>query len=112
VASQAAKKMKVAGYSEGKKDSVSTIELSGNGSYTAKLEQVDYTGDWKAVGKTITLTPKTYMGMDQASFPATKKATGADVVSKIYAPYVLEISTDGSSMVHTDDLGVTTYKKS
>lgn len=98
------------GYSETKPTMESSIYLNGNGSYTSKFEEVDYTGDWTEEGKTITLKPKTYMGMDRSNFPKTKEETSASTLDNFFKVYTLDEAEDGS-LVHKDDLGTVTYHK-
>jgi hypothetical protein len=96
-------------YSETKQSLTSNLHLNADGSYTAKLQDVDYTGDWAQSDQKVTLTPKTYMGMERSNFPATKTPTGGDAVARLYAPYNLDLSTDHKTLTHTDPLGTTTF---
>jgi len=88
-----------------------TQNPSCDGSYTAKIREVNYTGDWKEEGQKITLTPKTFMGMTEASMPPTKKDVGKGTMNTIFQPVVLEESADGKTLTHTDENGTDTYTK-
>lgn len=100
---------KASQYSETKQTLASSLYLNSDGSYKAKLQEVDYAGDWGQQGQTVTLTPKTYMGIDRANFPKTKTPTGSDTVNQLYKPYVLDLAADGKTMTHTDDHGTTIF---
>ena len=97
------------GYSETKQSLKSNLYLDTDGSYKAKLQEVTYTGDWSQSGQTITLKPKTFMGMDRATFPATKSPTAGSDLDKIFKSYTLDLSTDSKTMTHTDDNATTTF---
>ena len=104
-------KKKAGGYSETKPILTSSMTLSGDGTYTAKFREVDYTGEWKDAGGKITLTPKTYMGMPKENFPKTKQDAGAGAVDSLYKPYELDESSDGKTLTHTDEAGTNTFTK-
>jgi hypothetical protein len=104
-------KKSAARYDDTKPIMTSTLVLSGDGSYTAKIREVNYTGDWKEEGQKITLTPKTFMGMTEASMPPTKKDVGKGTMNTIFQPVVLEESADGKTLTHTDENGTDTYTK-
>jgi len=99
------------GYSETKPTLTSTLVLSGDGSYNAKIREVTYTGDWKEAGKKITLQPKTYMGMSEESMPKTKKAVGSGTMDSLFKPFVLDEGPDGKTLIHTDNRGTDTFTK-
>jgi len=106
------KKMpKSPGYGDSKPSMESSLYLNGDGSYTAKFSEINYTGDWKDEGQKITLTPKTYMGMDRSSFPKTKTETSSGTIDNLFRTFSLDESTDGKTLTHTDDLGTVTFHK-
>jgi len=106
-----AQKSKGIGYSETKRSLKSSLTLNGDGSYTAKLQEVEYTGDWSQSGTKVTLKPKTYMGMSAENFPKTKKEVEGDALQTIFKAYDLEVSADEKSMTHTGAEGTTTFSK-
>ena len=106
-----AKKTKTIGYSETKRSLKNSLSLSGDGSYTAKFQEVDYTGDWKQSGSKITLTPTTFMGMTQDKFPKTKKEVGVASIETIFKPYELEVGSDEKSLSHSGPEGSITFTK-
>ncbi len=92
-------------FSETKASTESTLTLNGDGSYTAKMQEVDSGGKWKQAGTTLTLSPDSYMGMDKEHFPGGSAADG------VFKAYELTASEDAKTLTHTDQNGVTTYTK-
>ncbi len=99
------------GYSETKPSLKSSLVLNGDGSYTAKFEEIDYAGTWAADGPKIVLKPKTYMGMERSTFPKPKVSTQTKTIDSLFQPYDLETTADGKTLTHKDDFGVVTFKK-
>ncbi len=99
------------GFSETKPTLTSHLTVKGDGTYSANIREVMYTGTWAKTGTKVTLTPLTYMGVAKAELVGTKQATSAGTTSAIFKGYDLEVSSE-KTLVHTDGQGVTTFTKS
>jgi hypothetical protein len=105
------KKLKVSGYSETKPTIKSTLQLNGDGSYSANIREVTYTGQWVKAGTKITLTPKTYMGVDLAQVTGAKAASSAATTTAIGKPMELEVSADEKTLTAKEEPGETSFTK-
>jgi hypothetical protein len=98
--------------SETKPITACSLQLNRDGTYSAKLLEIDYAGTWTQKGATITLTPKTYMGIERKDLGGRKQAVAGDALDKFFLPYELEVQKGSKTLTHTDKEGVTTFTKS
>ena len=96
--------------SETKASLKSSLDINGDGTYTAKFQDVDYEGTWETKGTTLTLTPTKYMGLEKGQLPKTKSGD-ASAIGGVFKPYVGEFSADGKTLTHNEELGTVTFTK-
>lgn len=83
------------------------LELKEDNKFTMMLMAIPVDGDWSLSGKTITLTPKTVMGLSPEEFEKQNNKGSATTAKSgnMDKPIRLEVQSDGKSLKAIDDFG-------
>lgn len=85
------------------------LELKAENKFTMTVMMMPIGGDWSLSGKTITLTPKTVMGLTPEEFEKQNaKKGGTSTTAKegtLDKPIRLEVQEDGKSLKAIDNVG-------
>ncbi len=83
------------------------LELKEANQFTLMLMIIPIEGDWSLSGKTITLTPKTVMGLSPEEFEKQNNKGGSTMSKsgRMDKPIRLEVQPDGKSLKALDDMG-------
>ncbi len=83
------------------------LELKEESKFTMTVMGMPIEGDWALSGKQITLTPKTFMGLNSEEMKKEGAKNGGTMAKSgdMDKPFKLEIQSDGKTLKAIDDMG-------